>query len=161
MATSNLTAERLRELLHYDPETGVFKRFNFYRRSDEVAGSKTKDRVFIYLDGKLYGAHRLAWLYTHGEWPTNTIDHIDGNPLNNKIKNLRDIPHHANIENVTKPRKHNASGVLGVEKHGKSSWRARLLVGGVKITIGRFKTIEDAHSAYLELKRMHHAGCTI
>lgn len=86
-----LTVERLRELLDYDPETGVFRWKEPRRkcRVGEVAGSLRKDGyVKIQVDGRFYQAHRLAWLCVYGVWPS-AIDHIDGNRANNAIANLR------------------------------------------------------------------------
>ena len=87
---STVTAERVRELLHYDPLTGVFrwKQDRFSGRYGKQIAAKAGD-VFGYehgngylrghLDGKKYFLHRLAWLYVHGEWPEFHVDHRDGN----------------------------------------------------------------------------------
>ena len=86
-----LTAERLRELLNYDPLTGVFSwRVNGRGRSGvgTVAGGSNHKRIAI--DKKEYFVHRLAWLYVHGCWPTEDIDHINGDPSDNRIANLRE-----------------------------------------------------------------------
>ena len=89
MRSSTLSAERLKELLHYDPDTGVFTRrvSRGPARAGSVAGADTRDGYRkIHLDYKFYLMHRLAWLYTHGEFPTEFIDHIDGDRANNRIQ---------------------------------------------------------------------------
>ena len=102
----DLTAEKLHSILHYDPATGQFTwkwRINGRMRPDprclgKIAGTKNKSGyVAIGIDGKLYRAGRLAWLYFYGSWPTNTIDHINHDRTDNRICNLRDI---TNAENV-------------------------------------------------------------
>lgn len=162
MAKTDLTAQRLREILHYDPETGVFtwriKRGG--KMPGAVAGCKAVGKVIISIDDTLWRAHRLAWLYMTGNLPTNNIDHIDGNPHNNIFSNLRDVTQLVNAQNIRRPSKNNSIGVLGVLKHGPS-WRASLLANGVLHRVGGFKTKEEAAVAYLELKRKFHDGCTI
>ncbi len=114
----DLTADRLRTLLSYNPETGVFTRN--IRTSNrinvgDVAGSATEGGYWaIKIDGKSIKSHRLAWLYTYGCWPTNEIDHINGDPADNRIENLRDVSHEHNTQNTRRPRIDNASGFLGV-----------------------------------------------
>lgn len=88
-----LKHNRLLEQLKYDPLTGVFTWLVTRNRitQGDVAGSVSKEgyRV-IRIDGEHHKAHRLAWFYVHGSWPSGIIDHKDGNKDNNKIKNLRD-----------------------------------------------------------------------
>jgi hypothetical protein len=80
-----LTAERLRELLHYDPETGQFT-----RRGGKAVGYITeRGYVRIAIDKRPHYGHRLAWLYTHGSWPTAYLEHVNGNAADNRIANLR------------------------------------------------------------------------
>ena len=85
----SLTAERLREVLDYDPDTGVFTRKVRTASSvkvGDVAGSLNgKGYIRIRVDGRLYFAHRLAWLYVHGEWPVDQVDHINGIKNDNRI----------------------------------------------------------------------------
>lgn len=162
-----LTQEFLKSQLHYNQETGVFTRIvqssNFIKVGD-VAGSINKGRRLLLVCGKRYFAHRLAWLYVYGKWPEHVIDHIDGNPDNNSINNLRDVPHCINLQNKRAPNKNNKSGFLGVIKSKakiKQGWIARIILNKKTITIGTFNTPELAHSAYIEAKRKIHEGCTI
>ena len=88
------------------------------------------------------------------------IDHINGNPSDNRISNLRLCDRNINLQNQRKAQKHNKLGVLGVSKYG-NSYRAQIHVGTKVKYIGSFKTPEEAHVAYLECKRELHPGCTI
>jgi hypothetical protein len=164
MAKPDLSAERLRELLHYDQETGVFTwRVNRkgHAKIGSIAGSRRWDGyVSIGICGKAYLAHRLAWLHVKGVFPKEDIDHLDGNPSNNAIKNLRDCPTYVNVQNIRGPSKNNKSGFLGVSRN-KKRWLARIHVSGKTINIGTFDTAEEAADAYIKQKRLIHAGCTI
>jgi HNH endonuclease len=159
-----ITSDRLRELLAYDPSTGVFTRrvrTSTRTRVGDVAGClKNKGRIAINADGKLYQSHRLAWLYVYGEWPKHHIDHIDGDPSNNRIANLRDVISSVNQQNRKCAQANNASGLLGVSPY-RGRWRATICINGACRLIGRFDTPEQAHAAYLEVKRQLHTGCTI
>jgi HNH endonuclease len=93
---TKLTAERLRERLHYDAETGVFTRRvgSSNARAGDVAGSvHSTGYVRISIDGGKYTAHCLAWFYVHGVWPSDQIDHINRNRSDNRIANLRERRH--------------------------------------------------------------------
>ena len=164
MATANLTAQRLRELLHYDPETGVFT----YRvkrgicQPGDVAGSEMKrGNHGMGIDYRRYSSHRLAWLYMTGEWPDKEIDHRDGDPLNNRWENLRLATSAQNKQNQRNPKGNNTSGFLGVFLHGHAKdgspkWRARIQLDGKGTHLGLFDTPERAHAAYVEAKRRLH-----
>lgn len=178
MAGADLTAQRLRELLNYDPETGAFTwlprperlfRTNGAYRSwnshyaNKSAGSQRHDlywemRVF----GKRYRAHRLAWLYMTGEMPTHEIDHRDGDPSNNRIDNLRDVSTSVNMQNQRKATSRNkSSGMLGVTKGDGNRWKAAIVICGKRRHLGCFDTPAAAHAAYLTAKRIAHPGCLI
>src|SRR5687768_4110898 len=122
-----LTAERLRELLDYDPDTGVFRWKTRpvraeYLRTDRAwnsrfagrpAGTLVKGYVCILIYRRSYRAHRLAWLYVHGEWPRNELDHEHGNRADNRIEKLRSATRGQNMQN-RKPNSNNTSGYPGV-----------------------------------------------
>jgi hypothetical protein len=114
----------------------------------------------ICINRVLYLAHRLAWVYVTGTWPTGDIDHIDGNPSNNAFSNLRDVPTAMNVQNVHKARsdtKH--SSLIGVGFHKRDGlWRARIRAGGKRRTVGYFSTEAEAGAAYLAAKQAMHAG---
>lgn len=169
MAASNLTAARLRELLHYEPATGVFTRIvNIAKyKAGEIAGTIERKRCgsvywMVGADGGTYYAHRLAWLYMTGSWPTQEVDHIDGDGLNNRFANLRDVSRKVNGQNARRPHKDSRSGILGVSwVVAKRAWRASITVNGKPHCIGLYETPEQAHAAYLARKRAVHEGCTL
>lgn len=167
MADANLTAERLRELLHYDPETGVFTfriatkpRLGGRAQPGKVAGSEHKTIGYVYLciAKKKYLAHRVAWLYVHGEWPL-LIDHINGVRNDNRLANLRDSSPLLNSQNrrVTLA----GTGLIGAYRTREGRFKSSIRVGGRQKWLGVFDTAEDAHFAYLAAKRKLHQGCTI
>lgn len=171
MADDILTADRLREVIHYDPETGIFtrkvrlaQRHQVGDRADMVVTSGGLAGYFrVSLFSKRYLAHRLAWLYVHGKWPEHDIDHINGNKSDNRMENLRDVPNAINRQNMRRARSDSStSKYLGVHYHqaGKK-WRARIQLNGKSIHVGMFDTEEEAHAAYIEAKRLIHDGCTI
>ena len=161
-----VTAERARELLTYDPLTGEFT-WRVYRSRGAKAGWKAGfiiasggPRLGIKIDGRIYQAGRLAWLMMHGKHPEHEVDHIDGDPLNNRIANLRDVPHRVNQQNIHGPNSRNGLGWLGV-KRLKGRFYAVIGVDRVYRSLGGFATPEEAHAAYLAAKRELHEGCTI
>lgn len=90
------TQERLKELFHYDPDTGIFtRRVSRGGRRDGKYGRQGAGRiselgyVLLMIDGASYIAGQAAWAYVHGAWPHVRIKYIDGNPLNNRIDNIR------------------------------------------------------------------------
>ncbi len=160
-----LTAEQLKTTLDYDVETGVFTwkiRPSKAVKAGDVAGCVEKriGYITIGIAGRIYKAHRLAWLYTHGEWPKGLIDHINGNKADNRICNLRDVFADGNSQNVRKPNVRNKSGFMGVIWF-QNKWRASMSVNGKSKWLGDYSTPEEAHQVYLEAKRKYHAACTI
>lgn len=170
MATKNsipLTQERLRELFHYDEATGIFTRLTSVSSNTmagDIVGYVSKEGYRrIKCDGKMYRAHRLAWLYVHGRWPKDEIDHIDGNKSNNQLSNIRETTHSENMQNQRKARIDNvSSGLLGVTWHKNAKkWVALIKAGKNKYHLGCFDTQSDAHSAYLAAKAIYHPFSTI
>lgn len=150
----SLTAERVREVLAYCPETGQFtwriainKRIKPGRRAGVLV--RSEGRVNIAIDGQHFKAHRLAWLHVHGVWPDKDVDHINGDPSDNRVCNLRlatKTENHAN----SKRYKNNKSGFKGVHFHAQSGkWRAVVRLNRKNNHIGLFRTKEDAAAAYL------------
>lgn len=156
-----ITQERLKELLHYDPETGVFTWNRALRKNmgrNGIAGTlKLKGNIEIQVDSKMYQAHRLAWLYVTGHLPVNQIDHRDTNPGNNRWKNLREATNLQNSQNRGK-HKNNTSGYKGVNWHKRSKkWIARGRENGIRKNLGSFDTPEKASEAYECFSRLAHA----
>ncbi len=157
---SGLTAERLRSLLDYDPETGVFRWSNVPRagiKAGAVAGNRNgRGYWLLCLDGKRYMAHRVAWLYVYGRWPADQIDHIDGIHANNAIANLREATNSQNNANRAAT-KSNRSGFKGVHwSRSARKWIAQIKHGGKIRHIGQFSTAEDAACAYAEKAKLLH-----
>lgn len=101
----------------------------------------------IRLHDKLYLGHRLAWALHFGEWPDKFIDHIDGNPSNNMIENLRVVDRYGNNTNC-KIKGNNTSGCTGVWWHSANrKWIAEIKSHGKKMHIGSFANLEDAAEA--------------
>lgn len=152
-----LTLDQLRDSLNYDPETGEFTRAReaSKAKAGDVAGHKNRDGyTYIRIHGKRYLAHRLAWFYVHGEWPTR-IDHRDLNRGNNAIVNLRVCTQSQNMHNIHAPR-HNTSGIKGVcfdAANGK--WMASINVQGKFKNLGRYLSKEDAANAYAQAAQRH------
>lgn len=144
-----LTLDRLKEVLAYDPETGIFRwtvTRNNYVRKDQIAGAiNHQGYVVIKVDGVSYQAHRLAWLFVKGKWPEGVLDHIDHCESNNSIGNLRDIPNEENYKNRRR-RSDNRSGIAGVMFHN-GKWQARIVFEGKRISLGHFDRISDAARA--------------
>ena len=146
-----LTAEYLRSILSYDPETGIFTwkigSANQVKAGD-IAGCPDGDGYLrIRVQSRLYRAHRLAWFYVYGEWPTDRIDHINRIRSDNRISNLRDVSQKQNLQNAGKY-SHNTSGHSGVSWHKQSSkWRARIMHNQKHFHLGYFSILEEAISA--------------
>lgn len=165
-----IIAARVRELLHYDPATGVFtrkirlaQRHKVGDRADFlITGGNNEGYCRVSFDSKRYLAHRVAWLYVYGKWPELDIDHINGDKVDNRLENLRDVDRSTNLQNQRRARKDNKSGLLGVTTFIPSKkWRASVHMNGKRIHVGLYDSPEEAHQAYLVAKRQMHEGCTI
>lgn len=147
---TELTQERLKELLHYDPETGHFTwRVSSGRvAAGAVAGSfdGCGYRV-ISVERKLHRAHRLAFLYMTGSFPPDCVDHVNRDRANNQWANLRPATRRENQGN-TGLQSNNTSGYRGVSWHKKAGkWRAEGACGGHVKYLGLFASLEEAASA--------------
>lgn len=169
MAKNDLTAARLRELLSYNPETGEFIRLaaggKRLTRPDTVgpvvgAGNHLGYKQ-VSVAGMQYQAHRVAWLYMTGAWPTGQIDHINGDGKDNRWCNLRDVAPRVNSQNQRAARSDNGIGMLGVYPNHKRFMAKISTPEKRNLYLGTFDTAEEAHAAYLQAKRKFHEGCTI
>lgn len=165
---SKLTRERIRELLSYDPETGIFtwlRRPGIDRCTNTwntrfvgtVAGS-INDQGYrvICIDRSDYRAHRLAWAYANGDWPSAEIDHINGDRSDNRIANLRQASRGENMRNSRK-RRDNTSGRKGVTWDNRErKWHARIKHAKKCRSLGYFNTAEAAAQAYADAARRLH-----
>ncbi len=154
---NDLSSARLRELLNYNPLTGEFrwapstnKRFR-----GKPAGSINNHGYHrIQIDKREYVAHRLAWLFVHGEWPIEEIDHVNGDRKDNRLENLRQATRAENQRNSANWRRSSA-GLRGVQRVNKK-YHAHIQCDGKQSHIGSFASPEAAHAAYYaEASRLH------
>lgn len=155
----DFTASALREILDYDSGTGLF-RWKARRQRvvvGSVAGARD-DRGYtrITIGRRGFRAHRLAWLYVHGQWPDSDIDHINGQRSDNRIGNLRVCTNSENGQNRGL-NANNRSGFTGVSYHRQTGkWQAHIHGGGKRHRLGEYDTAEQAAQAYAEAKtRLH------
>lgn len=166
-SNSMLTQERLKTLLSYDAETGVFRWLKVPPRSvlaiGSIAGGIEHQGYWrIKIDGKTYKAHRLAWLYVHGKFPSAYLDHINGVKSDNRIANLREATNQENQQNIKKAFRTSTHGVLGATWNCQANkWCARIKHGTKRIHLGYFDSAEEAGAAYMNAKRSIHAFNTI
>lgn len=161
-----LAIDRLRTLLHYDPDSGHFTWLvdrNGRKFAGTEAGNISPDgHIQIMIDGVNYKGHRLAWMYVHGQMPRYGIDHRDHNRSNNAICNLRDVTQSCNMQNMITANVDSLTGILGVTFDRKNKkYRAQIRVDGRNRPLGRFQTSAEAQAAYLKAKRAMHEGCTL
>jgi hypothetical protein len=143
LSESMIDAVQLREILHYDPDTGIFRwRRGQWRKAGKIAGSNKRRYRHINIGYRWYLAHRLAWLYMTGKWPRHEIDHIDRDGFNNRLANLRDVTRSENMRNT---RRKSKGGVIFVP--ARARWWARINVGGHRRHVGYFETEEEARAA--------------
>lgn len=146
-----LTLDRINELFSYDKETGVitWKTITSKRaKIGSVAGHLSHGYRIINIDKKKYFAHKIVWMIENGSLPNSFIDHIDGNPLNNVITNLRLATHSQNMFNLKTPIT-NTSGYKGVHFHkGARKWRSVAWQNNKPVHIGMFDDPIDAAKAY-------------
>jgi len=155
-----ITQKRLKEVLNYNTETGIFTRListTIAVKVGDIAGRIKKNGYSeIMVDSKRYPSHRLAWLYVYGEMPKNEIDHIDGNPRNNSINNLRECNRFEQHQNRASS-KSGSSKYLGVYWHKTSNkWAAQIRSNKKSFHLGFFETEESAFNAYCSAKKLFH-----
>ena len=141
----------------YDPQTG---RLSFKRTTGKLAGKTTgylypNGYLYVYLAGKRHPAHRVIWLMATGNWPTGCIDHIDGNKLNNRLSNLRDVSAFVNSVNRHKARVDSKSGLIGVyQQDGR--YYANIHRMGTKYSLGGFPSADEAAQARSRAAAVYH-----
>ena len=147
-----MTQEELKQILYYDPNTGEFRWLNYRHgiRADGIAGHETtKGRIEIEIDGKVYQAPRLAYLYVTGKWPECQIDHINCIRNDNRWDNLRNATQSQNQANrpPRKGKKFKLKGV-SIKPHLPKPYVAQICKDGKYYHLGCFSTEEEAHEAY-------------
>lgn len=147
-----VTQAELKRLLNYNIETGNFT-WKSTRRGQVMVGDiagcgdASYGYTVIKINGRLYRAHRLAWLYVHGKFPKNQIDHINHIRSDNRLSNLRHVTQVENHQNCTMDMR-NTSGRTGVYwEKARNKWRARIKVGGKRLSLGSYIKHSDACEA--------------
>lgn len=146
--------------LCYDEKTGVLTwRIDVSQRkkAGSIAGkSGPRGYVWVTINYVQYLAHRIIWAMYYGEPPPAIIDHIDGNPSNNAIENLRSATNRQNLWNAG-PTKRSKTGIRGVcqLKSGKKRWRADIRINGRLTCLGFYATAEEASEAYKQAAISH------
>jgi len=162
-----ISISKLRELLNYDPESGLLtwkvrpaQRVKVGDRAGYV-GSQGYRCISILHVTRM--EHRVAWALGHGAIPDDTlrIDHINGEKTDNRLCNLRLVSDRVNRENQRMHRPRNKVGLLGVSKRQNGSFSARIQVRGRMLYLGTFGTAEEAHTCYVNAKRVMHEGNTL
>lgn len=166
--SDDLKSRLVRQLLRYEPETG---KLYWQPRTDEMFAHCKKPSAYAAMwnaryankeaftartsDGhrsgiilcRSYLAHRVIWLIVHGEWPKHYIDHINGDPADNRLSNLRDVPHLDNLRNQKRSAA-NTSGVTGISPEKRTGkWLVQIRAEGRKIRVGAFEHFDDAVAA--------------
>ena len=162
-----MSVDELLEWVSYDKDTGVFawKKVAHPRYFvGSQAGGNARAYIKLTVNTFQIMAHRAAWQICNGPIPEGMdIDHINGNGKDNRIANLRIASRSENNQNRRKARKDSVTGIMGVTPHKRSQlFNARITdVSGKKISLGYFKTPEEAGDAYLKCKREIHSFNTI
>lgn len=146
-----ITAEEARRLVKYNPETGLFtwlvRTSNRISVGDVVSMVSRNGYVRVGLNGTQYQAHRIAWLIMTGALPTSDIDHINGDRVDNRWANLRQVDRQTNLRNASISAA-NTSGALGVSLDKRcGKWYAYIKIDGIKKSLGYYENFEDAVAA--------------
>lgn len=138
-----ITQEEMKKTLYYDPDTGLITRVNT-RITFKVGNLMPCGYLRIKVNGKLYLAHRLAWLYVYGSFPKGQIDHINGIRLDNRICNLRDVTKKENLVNK-RIYANSKSGITGVHWHKQhKKWAVVICKDNKTKHLGLFDNLEQA-----------------
>ena len=157
---STITHKRLLELVEYNPDSGdILSRIDRGSRckKGKVLGTKNATgHIVLQLDKRMYLAHRLAWFYCFKEWPIGIIDHIDRDPSNNRLDNLREATKATNNYN-SKLYNTNTTGIKGAFFDcRRNKYYSQIVFNGKKTWLGYFNTSEEAGSAYaVAAKNLH------
>ena len=162
---AELNQTRLKEVLHYNEDLGIFTWKKCHKKSPVKIGDKIKSLdkdgyLKVQIDGKPYRVHRLVWLWYYNKFPDKVIDHIDGDVKNNRINNLREATFSQNAMNRGKTIE-NKSGYKGVCFHKRDKiWQSQIEFrqDGKRIIkyLGGYKTPELAHQAYCIAAQKYH-----
>lgn len=146
----------IQDYLSYDPISGLIlweKSPTNSTKANTEAGTIDCGRKRIKFKGRRYPYSSVAWFLFYGEWPKNIIDHIDGDSLNNKIENLRDVSTRENQSNMAVHRKGHLVGST-FNRH-RNKWHSRIWHNGKSVHLGFYSTDKEAHEMYLKYKKAH------
>lgn len=151
-----LTQERLKQLVTYDPTTGLLtcaiNRKGSRNKVGDVLGSATRNgHLEVQLDGQKHYIHRLAFLYMMGAMPRGVVDHINRNGSDNRWDNLRDVTQNENTHNQTRLAENNSTGFVGVHRWGEK-YRAKINIGKKQMHLGTYDDPAVAAAAYTQAK---------
>jgi len=157
-----LTQKRLKELLDYYPDIGEF----FWlvdrkgTRAGNIAGFNKGGYTQIGIEGSIFYAHRLAWLYVYGYFPENGIDHINRNKSDNRICNLREVSRSCNLRN-TGNKKNNTSSIKGVSWHKPTKrWHSQIGLNRKVYNLGYYHSFDEAVYVRLAAEQcLNWSGC--
>lgn len=160
MTPPTLNPVQLAKLVHYNPLTGTLTwRRRVHSRAaqgDECGHVNSHGYRCLRIEGRRYLSHRVAWCITHGMWPDALIDHINGNPLDNRLENLRCADDSENVWN-SKRSKANLSGVKGVGWNRKAGqWLARVTKRRRLVFWGYFSDLNEAKAAVEAARKQAH-----
>lgn len=146
----------IKQYLEYNPDTGFFrwiKKLSNNSKNDWQKGNQRPDGyTYLRILGKQFLCHRLAWLFTYGEFPESFLDHINEVKNDNRISNLRLTDKSLNGLNTKKKHKDSLSEYKGVSQTPSGKWMSKVCVNTKQIYLGSFKTPEEAYKKYLEEK---------
>lgn len=159
---SGLTADQLRALFRYDPDTGhLLRLWPATRKCDEryvgapIGHPSPAGYTFVHVGKRKYLAHRLAWLWMTGQWPEHGVDHVNGDGMDNRWANLRAANQSQNGANRG-PQANSRSGIKGVWfDRARGLWASMIVVRGRRYSLGRHPTKEAAADAYRDASIAH------
>ena len=156
-----LTAERLRDLIHYDPKSGIMTRRTGRPgvRAGSTAGSRSRSGyVCVSIDGRSYRRSRLAWLYMTGSWPTHEMDHRNGDKEDDRFSNLREATRVENCRNTRPWSRHGVKGVCYHARRRERNWEASVWADSRRKSLGYFGTKAEAAAAAEAANEKLHQG---
>ncbi|MEJ5030049.1 HNH endonuclease [Comamonas sp. MYb69] len=155
-----MTQEVMKQVLYYDKVSGCmyWRHAAKGRKAWAKAGCSRGDGyTVVSISGRFFYAHRLAWLYIYGNMPSGIVDHIDGNPSNNSIGNLRLVDKRGNAENMQRATRASKTGYLGVYLRSDTRrFATQIKADGKRHSLGCYASAEEAYAAYLKAKRELH-----
>jgi len=155
-----MTAQALRQIVSYDPATGLLVRIKACGRRFPAGSAVGSVDPRGYVDAQIQGcrdyAHRFIWLYVTGAWPEDEIDHRNGVKSDNRWANLREATGVLNQQNKRHAQSNSSTGLRGVLVSSPGRYCARIRVNGVNKHLGSYPTPEAAHAAYIKAKAELH-----